>query len=99
MADVIYILSEHDEHGAENLGATMERSRLVDLVDHLWSDPPGVHPNKLERHHDWVARAKKGLTALLEGKSDGTLMARRHGWNCHDGWGGMQLHVSRIYPE
>jgi hypothetical protein len=79
----VYILSDYEEHGAEHVVATLDRSKLMDLVDINW---PEVD--------EWNTKAKAGLAANLD-LGDEILADRPDGdgWNCHKGWGGMQLHV------
>ncbi len=87
----IYILSDYEEHGAENVTATLDRSRLLGMVEENWPFRKGSR----EQHDDWIMRAKAGLEKHLQ-KTDKELVSTRDGWNCHDGWGGMQLHVVKL---
>ena len=84
----VYILSDYEECGAENVCATLDRSKLLGLVDENWPDRSLVH-------EDWIAKMKAGLENLLLSHSDGVLVTHG-GWNCSDGWGGMQLHVVEL---
>jgi hypothetical protein len=79
----VYILSDYSEYGADHVVATLDRTTLMDLVDVNW---PEVD--------EWNTKAKAGLAAVLE--QDDVTLANRidgDGWDCHQGWGGMQLHV------
>lgn len=85
MTQYVFILSDHDEHGAENVCATLDRGRLCAMVDENWP---------LEGHRPSRVEAKTRLIELLR-ETDRELAAR-----CSDGgvilqygWGGIQLHV------
>lgn len=82
----VYMLSDYGEDGAENVTATLDRSRLLALADENWPD---------EKLQAWRDRGKMGLAQHLE-RSDAELAEERDGWNCHFGWGGMQLHVIEL---
>jgi len=84
----VYILSDHDEYGAENLVATLDRSLLMGMVEKNW---PKYKPV-------WIEEAKAGLARHLEELSDEELCekTRKNGLDCHRGWGGMQLHVVKL---
>ena len=104
---IIYILSDYDEHGAENLIATLDRDKVMAMVDANWPNfvpdakPHGdgyVQHQTFVRYRKWIADAKAGLAKLLE-KPDSELLQRQSGWNCTDDWGGMQLHVTEVYDS
>jgi hypothetical protein len=80
----VYVLSDYEEHGAENVCATLDRSILHRLLDRNWPGSP-----------EWAVEAHAGLEEHLK-KADDVLSARTSGWNCHSGWGGMQLHVVEL---
>jgi hypothetical protein len=86
----VYILSDYEEHGAENVCATLDRGRLHQLVDKNWPPPHNSTASK-----EWTAEAHAGLEEHLK-KSDDVLSSKTSGWNCHSGWGGMQLHVVEL---
>jgi hypothetical protein len=52
----------------------------------------------LARRHEWIAAAISGLKGHLK-SSDEELAAKESGHNCHDGWGGMQLHVVKLTED
>lgn len=82
--NLVFLLYDYAEHGPENLVATLDRQKLMGLVDNNWADAPA----------DWLAQGKAGLARLLE-LSDQQLFERRGGC-CHDGWGGMALDVVKL---
>ena len=81
----VYILSDYEEHGANNVTATLDRGKLPAMVDANW--PPGDTP-------DWNAKAKAGLAKLLERPDEE--LAGPNGHNATDGWGGLMLHVVEL---
>ena len=81
----VYILSDYEEHGAENVVATLDCKKLVSLIDENWSKEQGEYAN------DWKARAKSKLNEVLTHTEE--ILVKRTPWNLHDGWGGIQLHV------
>ena len=81
----VYILSDYGEHGAEHVTATLDRAKLMDMIDANWPSESG---------DPWNEDAKAGLSEHLK-KSDEELAAKG-GLNCHQGWGGMQIHVVRL---
>ena len=88
----VYILSDYGEYGAENLTATLDRSRVFSLIKENWG------PNGSDEYHrqvepEWVERAEKKLVEILE-MPDEELSKRDDGWELHEGWGGIQLHVA-----
>lgn len=96
----VYILSEYEEYGAKNVTATLDRSKLLDMargnwpfqakLDHYF--PPEIQKRE---HEKWIARALAGLATFLA-RPDEELVSHLEGWNCHDGGGGMMLHVIRL---
>lgn len=92
--NLVYILSTYEENGAEDVTATLDRSCLLDMIDQNWfyEEIKGSYEKRKQRHEEWITEAKDNLKILLR-KSDEELVGV---WDCHDGWGGMQLHVVRL---
>ena len=92
---LVYILSEYEEHGAEKVTATLDRSCLMNVIDQNWpyQEKEGEWKGQRQIYKDWITEAKDHLKVLLQ-KSDEELVGG--GWECHDGWGGMQLHVIEL---
>lgn len=103
----IYILSTHDEYGAEDVIATLDRSKIVSLIE-AWNSS-SWDPNKsltggslteeqraesLVRSQKWKNMAIEAVKILLE-KPDEEL-GNGQANNLHRGWGGMQLHVTKV---
>jgi hypothetical protein len=81
---IVYIISTYDEYGAENVVATLDKSRVPLMLEENW---PSEGPQKSE---DLACLVK----ILL--KPDVELLARRDGYNLSKGWGGFQLHVVKL---
>lgn len=86
----VYLLSDYNESGSENVRATLHPGKLESMIDEYWS------------HDSEAARAcckesKVSLRALLAEMTDAE-MARRPGMpnNLSTGWGGLQLHVVEL---
>lgn len=92
--DYVYILSDYEEDGAENVTATLDRHALMSMVENNWP----VHGED-EIVRDIISRcvneAKVGLAEILA-KTDEELSGKRSGWDCQSGWGGIQLHVVKL---
>lgn len=87
----VYLLSDYDESGSDNVVATLYRANLASLVDINWPDSRFHLP---AHGPELRAEAKKKLAAHLE-KTDEDLAAGQK-WACSDGWGGIQLHVVKL---
>jgi len=83
----IYILSDYDEYGAQNVVATLDRAHLPALVEENWAEATAA----------WRDKAKASVAALLA-KPDEELSSP-DGHKCHDGWGGVMLHVVPLRPR
>jgi len=86
----VYLLSDYHEYGAENVTATLDRGRLIELIDENW--PLTELPEA--RSVAWRAEAKTKLAELLIETDAG--LASRGSHNLQAGWGGIQLHVVRL---
>jgi hypothetical protein len=96
----VYILSTYGEYGAEDVCATLDRSKLEQMVSENWPTDPmpraWTSEEKWREHMaEWRTTALAGLRTLLQ-KTDEELASQRDGWNCQDAWGGMMLHVVRL---
>lgn len=83
----VYLLSNHREDGAEEVGATLIRESLPRLLE-----------GRLAGYTDeFQSQAREKLPALLR-KSDEELAAGEfgHGHSLMYGWGGEQLHVVKL---
>jgi hypothetical protein len=80
----VYVIADAREDGPETAAATLERSRLFDLVELTYRHIEGT----------WRPDAIIALAALLE-KTDEEL-AIEPKWDCHIGWGGMYLQVLEL---
>ncbi len=80
----VYILSDHDEYGADNVQATVDREKIAGLIEARASDFK-------RRDLDY---AQQRLIALLERSDEELVKQQKHA--LMDGWGGLQLHVVRL---
>lgn len=79
----VYLLATYEEHGSEEMVATLDRGRIPALLVQHW-------PTAAED-----AEYQAALTLYL-GKPDSELAARRSGWGLGSGWGGVQLFVVEL---
>lgn len=79
----VYLLTSYDEHGAENVHATLNRDAVVALHDAAFKS--------IFRSDDFVHHAAR-LKEFLS-KPDEILSTNRNGWNCSVGWGGLMFYV------
>jgi hypothetical protein len=100
----VYILYTYSEDGAEDVGATLDRSTLLEFIDINWplEGPsiyqPGEDRSESEKQHlsEWRDRARTRLAEVLI-HDDTKLASQNEGWECSDGWGGMKLHVVKLH--
>lgn len=80
-SDFVYLISCYDEHGSENVLATLDAARVPDLVAHF---------EKAQRRE--LPQERKKLAEVL---SLGPLKTDLgvNGRNLSDGWGGLMLHI------
>lgn len=89
----VYILSDYGEYGAENVTATLDRSKLMALIPENW--PHDDKYFQAQYRDEWISAARLGLAKHLT-NTDEELSAKQTGWECHSGWGGVQLHVVKL---
>lgn len=82
----VYILSDYEEDGAENVCATLDRSKVIAMFEKYF---PGDHVARTDQ-------TRPGLESLLL-KTDSELSSRYYGWDCTPHWGGVQLHVVEMF--
>lgn len=105
----IYLLSDYEEHGAEHVVATLDRSKLQSMLDKHWPEPDweahwsapmwahATDEQKATRKQDWLEVARANDVALAEFllKPDAEL-ADGMPKTLGSGWGGIQLHVVEL---
>lgn len=79
----VYLLWEHDEHGPENLVATLDRSKLVNLLDTF----------KWANHTATQTLVHTDLEVLLL-RTDEDLSSNNGIHEIESGWGGIHLQVT-----
>ncbi|HVI55469.1 MAG TPA: hypothetical protein VM621_10500 [Luteibacter sp.] len=79
----IYILSNYDEYGAEDVKATTNRDAVMDMLrSYVGEKVPGYsHP-----YPEFNYGEPEALLALLASEDPGK-------YNLSEGWGGFQLHI------
>lgn len=87
MSAYVYLLSNYREDGAEDVTATLLRSRLPEMLEsRLSSYKP-----------DTQSQARERLTKLLTETDDELAKGvRACGHDLMSGWGGEQLHVIKL---
>lgn len=91
---LVWILSDHDEYGAENVCATIDKFKLAGLIDTNWPDKPNETLQQRQHAAEWRNRARMKLLELLTHPEEELLLDHKH--ELHEGWGGMQLHVVEL---
>lgn len=84
MARYVYILSTHDEYGAENVRATLNRSDLPALLRTYGPELVTITDEALK-------------LAFLLGDSSDEDLATSDGQGLSHGWGGLRLNVVKLY--
>lgn len=109
MADqYVYILSDHEDYGAEHVTATLDRSKLVGMLDANWPHAPKTRVVIVGRNKDrtaiwkevpgFVEKAKAELAKIIH-LTDEELAEKcgERSISLHwGGWGGIQLHVVKL---
>lgn len=101
----VYLLSWHDEYGAETVHATLNRDALLGLLREAYPYPGRPSRNGEARYLETLRQAESKLAELLQETDEkladpGTTRenepagAMPH--NLCIGWGGPQLHVVRL---
>lgn len=85
----VYMLYEHDEHGPEGLVATLDRTKLPQMLQDHWG-PGKVNGMCSPVRQEDLQEAADTLRSLLM-KSDDELADQC--WKCFDEWGGLALDV------
>ena len=80
----VYLIADYDEHGSENMCATLDRSRLPAMLRRNWAHTTGL----------WLEEAAAGLAKALEQPDEKWI--GRDGRSLTGGWGGPQLFVVRL---
>lgn len=95
----VYILSDYEEDGSRNVFATLDRAALPAMLDAMLDRFRKNNPNLLHIDEDIGGLHKLLLQSdeELSRLSDGDIGP--HGHNLTRGWGGIQLHVVRIWEK
>lgn len=92
MTQYVYLLSDHDEHGSENVVATLDRGRLLELLVKGWPWADKTEGRNLPEN---VKNESDILREYLAANTDADL-ADGAPRNLSYGWGGVQLHVVEL---
>ena len=95
--NLVYILSEYEEQGAEKVTATLNKSRLIDVLEENWPLKKKYAFQRQiskEEHEEWIAPYREALKELMQ-KPDEELISGS-GQDLCEGWGGLMLHVVRL---
>ena len=86
----VYLLSDYGEHGSENVIATLDRTKVPDLLQVFF----GHH------HLDYVGPHGDGRLHPTAHEKLAELLAAdipsKYGTNLSFGWGGVQLHIIEL---
>lgn len=102
-----YMLSDYDEHGAEDVHITLDRSHIVTMLQDRFSEmmvSPPVWARENERVKTvWRERITESSVEALNGLAealaqDDAKLAEQQKHNLQKGWGGVQLHVVLLEP-
>jgi hypothetical protein len=88
---LVYILSDHNESGAEHVVATLDPSKLPEMIERNWPNTSFNKAWKDEQRAAWLAEAIAALTEI-----DLIEISAERGKPLHDGWGGIQLHIVEL---
>lgn len=109
MTQYVYIISDHDEHGAESVRATLDVKMVPTLIrDLIFSEKPKPWwsvPDFENGKQSYLEQVLARLEELVNSKTDEELSMHITGMNgtegspghcLTDGWGGVQLHVVKL---
>lgn len=82
----VYILSTYDEHGAENVRATIDKNEVADIAAKMYLELWKCNAGR-DRSEEFTK-----LSELL----DADVLSGKNGTDLADGWGGMQLHIVEL---
>ena len=85
----VYILSVYEEHGAEEVVATLDKSHVEVMMDKYF---PIYGIDESSRHMEGRATPREALRRVLRKDTIGK-------FNLQSGWGGIQLHVVELEPK
>lgn len=85
---IVFILSQYEEHGANDVIVVSSRSDIEFAID--------SNKSWMRYPDSWKAIAKATLKELLATNTDDELAEGSGKYDLHEVWGGMQLHVRRI---
>lgn len=84
MSAFVYLLSSYGEYGAENMVATLDKTKVLAMLEAKF--PATANPD--------LADDQAKIVELLS-RPDEELEAK-DGYNLTEDWGGIQLHVVRL---
>ena len=87
----VYILSVYEEHGAEEVVATLDKSHVEIMMDKYFSTC-GLDETDGPKLGEFRATPRETLRRVLKEDTTGK-------FNLQDGWGGIQLHVVELEPK
>lgn len=100
----VYLLSDYDEHGSDNVHATTNREDVLPMFERLtatdlsdapiWVKTEQQKEAYLARVANYRAEAVATLTELLTQPDEVLAEQQKHG--LLSGWGGHQLHVVKL---
>jgi arginine deiminase len=91
MTDYAYIISDHEEHGADNVHVTTDRAVALEIIRTFCVSPGEVVP---DHYAAKLKQAEQEAIKLFQ-RSDEELAAQ-DGYNLGRGWGCIQLHICPI---
>lgn len=98
----VYVLSDHEEDGAKHMQATLDASKLSDMIAIGWGAGKDSRDRprwwKPEQSEEQVKEAQAALARLFREEPVERLVTGdfRGGHYLNEGWGGIQLHVIEL---
>jgi hypothetical protein len=103
LATYVYILSNYSEHGAEQVRATCDRSKVVELFRTVFPEAYPPKPTELNEEA-WNAYLQRRSKARIENIAELTRVLdstqgeiAEYGHNLSKSWGGFQLHIVKLW--
>ena len=81
MIETVYLLSDYEEHGAENVEATLDATKLYGMLEERIKD---------YRDEQYKEKMRENLKKYLSEFDE------LDGRDLGSGWGGIQLHIVKI---
>jgi len=98
MSQLVYILDEYEEHGPENITATLDKTKIRSIIEnwpmdkfvfHGFGDKVALEKKHIENHKIYIDKMLEYFDKITDFDTVGEC-------DLGPGWGGLQLHVVEL---